>query len=197
MDLPTPITKLADLLAALPGVGPKQANRLAIHLLGYSPLLAKNLSQQLQEGLDKIQLCTNCGNLAESELCGICANPERDPAVVMVVEGVTDLVALESTSQFSGHYCVLGKLISPLNGVMPDDTNLNLLLARNELQEVIFALPATVEGEATIAYISQALQNKTNSNDLKLTKLARGIAKGVNMEYLDPDTLRAALQNRI
>jgi recombination protein RecR len=194
-QLPPQVQKLADILASLPGIGPKQANKLALYLATYGKNTADNLQAALPKLHQEIAECSLCGNLTQTDICSICADTTRDQSVVMVVESVLDLIALENANYYQGVYCVLGKLISPIHGVMPDDTNLRLLFKRPQIAEVIFALPATVEGEATTVYIQQQLQHKLLPVPA-FTQLARGIGRGVNVEYVDPETLKAALINR-
>lgn len=196
MDLPLNAQKLAEVLASLPGIGPKQANRLSVYLSGYNRSVAERLVKQINSALETIKVCEQCGNLAEEELCKICQNPTRDKDQILVVENVLDLLAMESAGVYQGIYCVLGKLLSPLNGVLIENIQAEYLMRRqNAPREIIFALPASVEGEMTAGYIEQQLKEKFDT-DIKFSRLARGISRGVSMEYTDPDTLTAAFSNR-
>lgn len=196
MDLPLNAQKLAEVLASLPGIGPKQANRLVVYLSGYSRPVAERLVKQINSALETIRVCEQCGNLAEEELCKICQNPARDKDQILVVENVLDLLAMETAGVYQGVYCVLGKLLSPLNGVLIENIQADYLLRRESApKEVVFALPASVEGEMTAGYIEQQLKDKYG-DEIKFSRLARGISRGVSMEYTDPDTLTAAFSNR-
>lgn len=197
MNLPPSAYKLAQALGALPGIGPKQATKLAIYLCGNNRQVAEQLSTQISKTLDSINVCLQCGNLAEEDLCTICQDTTRHNGQILVVESVLDLLAMESAQIYSGTYCVLNKLLSPLNGVLAADLRIHYILEKAaDIQEIIFALPATVEGEMTSTYI-QELVSQRLPGQISFTRLARGIAKGVSMEYTDPDTLSNAFNNRV
>lgn len=197
MNLPPSAYKLAQALSALPGIGPKQANKLAVYLAGYNRSVAEQLTAQINQTLNQIQVCSQCGNLAEQSLCDICLDASRDQNEILVVENVLDLLAMESADVYHGLYCVIGKLLSPLNGVLATDLKIGFLLDRNTPPaEVIFALPANVEGEMTTGFIQSQVQQRFGK-EVKFSKLARGISRGVSMEYTDPDTLSNAFTNRV
>jgi len=197
MNLPPSAYKLAQALAALPGIGPKQANKLVVYLVGYNRSVAEQLSNQIEQTLAKVQVCKQCGNLAEESLCGICQDSSRDRHQILVVENVLDLLAMEAAGIYQGLYCVIGKLLSPINGILANDLHTEFLLQKEiETKEVIFALPANVEGEMTTGFIQSQLVQRYGGN-IKFTKLARGISRGISMEYTDPDTLSNAFINRV
>jgi recombination protein RecR len=196
--IPQPIEDLADSLASLPGIGPKLANRLAIYLAVRGESLRDNLIKLLTEVKSQVKECEHCHNLATSNICTICSNEERDPQVVLVVENVLDLLQIERGGDFNGLYFVLGGLISPINGVGPQDLDLKLLLHRVEsenVQEVILGLNSSLEAEATSLYVTKQLHNTVS--DLKVTRLARGLSAGISLEFVDPTSLSGALSNRV
>jgi len=195
--LPSQVETVAEAFTAFPGIGPKMAGKLAIYLATYGKPTAKNLVTNIQKLLDEVNVCTQCGNLAGDELCVICKDDSRDDSLLMVVENAADLAQIEGTLSFKGRYMVLGRLISPLNGVGPEDINLSLLrtyLQANKVEECIVALSSTVEGEATSIYIAELI-HKTSLNT-KITQLAKGMPTGVGVEYLDSDTIKGALEGR-
>lgn len=199
-SLPNEVIRLAETLSSLPGIGPKQASRLSIYLSLQGEETATSLEKQLSALAKQITACSICGNIAEGELCGICANPARRKDLLLIVESVTDLLAIENTNHYEGRYLVLNKLIAPASGISPQDTNIPLLISYTKeepLVEVIMALPATVEGEATSAYLRNLLQEELGLGDsVRVTQLARGIGRGVSLEYTDYNTLMSALNSR-
>jgi recombination protein RecR len=193
---PSSFLKLVDELARLPGVGTKTAQRLAFHLLKGDPLRAKNLAQALQNLHQTTHSCRQCFNLAEAELCTLCADSDRDTSLLCVVEEPQDVSALERTGEFKGLYHLLLGSISPMNGIGPDDLKVKELLARldpgSKVKEVILATNADVEGEATALYLARLLKPL----GLKVTRLASGLPMGGDLEYSDEVTLARALQGR-
>lgn len=196
--LPDQVSKFADILSSLPGIGPKLASRLAIYLTLNKDTYLPQLLKAAQTLGEEVLVCTECGNLSVDNVCTICSDPSRSNETVLVVESALDLVQIERTEEFKGKYVVLQRLISPVNGVTVKDTNLHLLLNRlsaDETEEVIFGLPSSVEADATVLYISQIIESQYPN--IKLTRLARGIASGVSIEYLDTASLHSALSNRV
>lgn len=182
-------------LSRLPGVGRKTALRLALHLLRQDESVGVALGESLINLCTGIKYCGTCHNISEDEECPICANPMRDHRTVCVVESVKDVMAMENTRQYQGVYHVLGGLISPIDGVGPDQLQIDSLVERvkgGEIDEVIMALSATMEGETTGFYIFRRL----GSTDVKVTQLARGLAVGNDLEYTDEITLGRSLMGR-
>lgn len=183
-------------LSRLPGVGRKTALRLALHLLRQPEEVADALGRSIVDLRKNICYCKRCHNISETELCDICASPRRDPEVVCVVESVKDVMIFENTGQFNGLYHVLGGLISPMDGVGPDQLEIDSLVERVRAEgvaEVILALSATMEGDTTNFYIYRRL---AEFDDLRVTQLARGVAVGNEIEYTDELTLGRSLRLR-
>lgn len=192
---PGALSRLIGELLKLPGIGPKTAQRLAFYLLKVPQEEAAALAQALLDLKDKMRLCPVCGNITEEELCFICRNPNRDPSTLCVVEEANDLFALEKTREFRGLYHVLGGTISPLEGRGPEQLTAKELLKRLEggtIKEVILATNPTVEGEATALYLSRLLKPL----GVKVTRIARGLPMGGDLEYADEVTLAKALEGR-
>lgn len=182
--------------AKLPGIGKKTALRLVLHLLKESKEDVALFSDTLAKMRNEIQFCKRCYNVADGDFCSICANSYRKQDQICVVETIRDVIAIESTQQFNGTYHVLGGIISPLDGVGPDQLNIESLLHRIEketVQELIFALNPTIQGDTTIYYIQRKLQGK----NIAITTIARGISFGGELEYADELTLGRSLQNRL
>ena len=180
----------------LPGIGEKTALRLVLHLLKQDEAKVARFSQAVEEMRNNIQTCRSCHNYSDEELCSVCSNPNRDVAVVCVVENIRDVIAIESTGTFRGLYHVLGGIISPVNGVGPDDLQIDSLverIAKEGVEEVIMAISPTMEGDTTIYYISKVLQ----AHKVKLTTIARGISFGGELEYTDELTLARSLASRM
>jgi recombination protein RecR len=197
MLLPEPVQKLIDSLSRLPGIGPKTASRLAFFLLRASDDLGLELAEALQELKASIVYCQRCYNIttAGRTECEICASAERDARLLCVVEEPLDVLALERTSAFQGRYHVLGGVLSPIQGIGPDDLKIRELVARvraGEVQEVILATNPSLEGDATAMYLSQQLAPL----GVRVTRLARGLPVGGDLEYADPNTLLRALAGR-
>lgn len=189
------VDDLIDALRCLPGVGPKSAQRMAFHLLQYDPAGAQRLSAALARVLSSVRRCVRCNTFTEDELCAVCASPKRDPAVLCVVETPADLATMEQTMAYRGLYFVLMGRLSPLDGVGPRDIGLDRLLARatdGAVKEVVLATNFTNEGEATAHYIGEMLRDR----GLKLTRIARGIPVGGELEYVDAGTLAQAFYER-
>lgn len=190
-----PLSKLVEQFERLPGIGYKSAQRLAYHVLGLSEEEVKQLTGAILEAHEKIHTCRICCNLTDQELCPICRNPARDHSLVCVVENPRDVVAMERTRDYGGTYHVLHGVISPLNGIGPDQLRIKELLNRmrdHTVKEVIMATNPTVEGEATAMYLSRLLKPL----GVKVTRLAYGIPVGGDLEYADEVTLSKALEGR-
>lgn len=189
------IDRLIQLLAKLPGLGPRSARRVALHLIKRRDSLMAPLGAALAEAAAGIRTCSVCGNLDSADPCHICTDSRRDPSLLCVVEEVGDLWALERTGAFKGRYHVLGGTLSALEGIGPDDLAIPGLLeraAKPEVREVILALNATVGGQTTAHYIADRLTHC----DVVLTRLAHGVPVGGELDYLDDGTLTAALRAR-
>jgi recombination protein RecR len=184
---------LIQLLAKLPGLGPRSARRSALHLIKRRESLLEPLAAALAKAAEAIRPCPICGNLDTVEPCAICRDPERDATAICVVEDLADLWALERTGAFRGHYHVLGGTLSALDGVGPDDLNVERLLARiRPGQELILALNATVEGQTTAHYLADRVAGR----GIKISRLAQGVPIGGELDYSDDGTLTAALKAR-
>lgn len=182
--------------ARLPGIGKKTALRLVLHLIKQNPEEVQRFSQAIDKMRKEVVFCTVCHNISDSAVCNICSNPLRKKETICVVENIRDVIAIESTQQFSGLYHVLGGIISPLDGVGPDQLNINTLVARVQkggVNEIIFALSPNIQGDTTIYYIQKKLQ----PYPVTITTIARGIAFGGELEYADELTLGRSLQNRM
>jgi recombination protein RecR len=189
------IERLIQLLAKVPGLGPRSARRAALHLIKKKEQLLVPLAASMGEAVDKVRVCSTCGNVDTSDPCTICTDPRRDGATIIVVEDVADLWALERASAMNVRYHVLGGTLSPLDGVRPEDLNIRSLVARvaeGGVQEVILAVNATVEGQTTAHYITDQLSGM----EVKVTRLAHGVPVGGELDYLDEGTLAAALRSR-
>jgi recombination protein RecR len=186
------IERLIQLLAKLPGLGPRSARRAALALLKKRDTLLEPLADSLREAADAIVSCEVCGNLDTQSPCAICSDPRRDPHILCVVEDVADLWALERASVFRGRYHVLGGALSALDGVTPERLNVAKLLERvkSGVDEVILAMNATVEGQTTAHYLMDLLEG------MKVTRLAHGVPVGGELDYLDEGTLSAAFKAR-
>jgi recombination protein RecR len=189
------IERLIQLLAKLPGLGPRSARRAVLHLLKRRETLMLPLGQAIAEVAEAIRPCAVCGNLDTADPCGICGDARRDPSVICVVESVADLWALERTRSFAGRYHVLGGLLSALDGVRPEDLTIAALVARAAdpaVKEVILAMNATVEGQTTAHYVHDRLAG----GSARISRLAHGVPVGGELDYLDDGTLTAALRAR-
>lgn len=190
-----PLTRLVEQFASLPGIGRKTAQRLAFYILTLSKEQAKDFAEAVLDAHDKIRYCSVCKNYTDQEKCDICSDENRDRTTICVVEDAKDIAAFERSGEYRGLYHVLGGLISPMDGVGPDQLFIKELLSRvqdGESQEVIMATNPTVEGEATAMYLGKLLK----PFGVKVSRLAYGIPVGSDLEYADDVTLFKALENR-
>ena len=182
--------------ARLPGIGKKTALRLVLHLIKQSPEDVGRFSETINRMKKEVLFCSVCHNISDSKLCNICASPSRKKETICVVETIRDVIAVESTQQYNGLYHVLGGIISPLDGVGPDQLHIETLVQRIQkggVEEVIFSLSSNIQGDTTIYYI----QKKLEPRHIKVTTIARGISFGGELEYADELTLGRSLQNRM
>ena len=182
-------------LAKLPGVGQRTALRFAIHLLKQNEDNTLQLAKSLISLVSEIKHCKRCNNLSDSEICSICANPQRQNDTICVVENIREVMAIESTNQYKGLYHVLGGVISPIEGIGVGDIAIEQLIKRveqEEIKEIILALPTTMEGDTTSFYINKLLEN----HNIKISAIARGVAIGDKIEYADEQTLARSILNR-
>ncbi len=195
MEKPVTLEELIQALRCLPGVGPKSAQRMAYHLLQRDQKGAQRLSRSLEDALARIRHCVRCNTFTESELCALCASPRRDASLLCVVESPGDLLMMEQSQSYSGLYFVLMGRLSPLDGIGPDEIHLDRLEKRatdGNVREVILATNFTAEGEATAHYIGELLAGK----GLKLSRIARGLPVGGELEHVDSGTLAQAVLER-
>lgn len=190
-----PLARLAENFERIPGVGRKSAQRMAFYVLGLTEDAAKDFADSIVEAKQRIHCCSVCQNLTDSETCPICSSPARDHSVICVVEDAQDVMAFERTREYNGVYHVLHGVISPLDGIGPDQLRVRELLARladDSVKEIIMATNPTVDGEATASYLSRQIKPM----GLKVTRLAYGIPVGGSLEYADDVTLSRALEGR-
>jgi len=193
ISLPEQLNRLIDLLSKFPGIGKKTAQRLAFHILKAPRDEAILLAKTIVEVKDNIKTCSICFNITTTDPCHICTNPKRDHSMICVVQEAMDIISIEKTGWYNGLYHVLGGVISPLDGIGPDDLNISGLLNRLDgIREIILALNPTRQGETTAIYLSRLLKPK----GVKVTKLAYGLPIGVNLEFADEMTLLKALEGR-
>lgn len=197
MLLPEPLQKLINGFERLPGIGPKSASRLAFFLLRADVSFSDDLAEALTGLKDKVSFCEECFNItmAGRERCEVCESPKRDAGIICVVEEALDVLALERTSGFFGKYHVLHGVLSPIEGIGPDDIKVRALIervARGGIKEIILATNPSMEGDTTAMYIQQQLENY----DVRVTRLARGLPVGGDLEYADQNTLLRALAGR-
>lgn len=195
--LPKSVQKLIDELAKLPGIGPKTAERLTFYLLRSSEKDIKSFGEAILNLKNKVKTCSICFNLSDQEPCVICGNKERDNSKICVVEEPLDILALEKTREYQGLYHVLGGAISPIEGIGPDNLRIKELLVRvknskGKIKEIILATNPSLEGEATAMYIKKLL----DPLEIKITRIARGLPIGAELEYADEITLTRALEGR-
>lgn len=197
MNLPSKYLENAvDAFASLPGIGKRTALRLTLHLLKKDKGQVLKFADTFKDLILEVKSCKKCHNLSDQEICSICQSPKRDTSLICVVEDIRDILAIESTQQYRGIYHVLGGLISPMDGVGPNDLTINHLEARvksEQVNEVILALSATMEGDTTNFY----LYRKLNSLEVKISTIARGIGIGDELEYTDEITLGKSILNRL
>lgn len=191
------LDKAVEQFASLPGIGRKTALKFVLHLLKKSPEEVNVFVQSIEDLKKNIRECRKCHNIADSELCEICADPQRDTRTVCVVENLKDILSIEATSQFHGLYHVLGGIISPMDGIGPADLHIDSLLQRieqEEIKEIIFALSATIEGDTTGYFIYKKIKHREG---LVVSTIAKGISIGNDLEYTDELTLGRSILNRI
>ena len=192
---PEPIQRLVVELAKLPGIGEKTAQRLAFHILKAPREYARDLSTAIAEVVAKVRLCSICCALTEADPCGLCTDPRRDPKLLCVIEGVSDQLAVERTREYRGRYHVLHGVLSPLDGIGPDQLRVKELIARlgsGEVEEVILATNPDVEGEVTALYLMKLIRPL----GIRVTRIAQGVPMGGDLEYADQVTLARALSGR-
>ena len=189
-----PLARLIDEFAAMPGVGRRSAARMAFHVLKMPEAQANSLAEAIIEAKKKIKYCSVCCNLTDTDPCEICRSVRRDRSIICVVENARDVIALENTNEYRGLYHVLHGVISPMDGIGPEDIRIKELLPRitDEVKEVIVATNPTIEGEATAMYISKLL----NPFSVKVTRIAHGLPMGSDLEYADEITLTKAMEGR-
>jgi len=195
LALPSAVAELVAALNRLPGIGPRSAERLALHLVQAPPHAVQELAKALLAARERVFPCDTCGALAESQPCALCADPSRDSALLCVVERPVDILLVEKAGAYRGRFHVLGGRLSPIDGVGPEDLRIAELenrLAREPIREVILALPTDVEGDATSHYLGKRL----GGTGPKITRLARGLPAGSALEYADELTLARALEDR-
>lgn len=194
--IPKSIEKTIEEFSKLPGIGQKSAERLTFYLLRKRDEDVERLGDTVQKLKHNLKYCENCQNMCTDQLCGICQNDNRDQSTICVVEEMLDLIALEKANEYKGHYHVLHGVISPVEGVGPDDLKIIELIERVKkggIKEIILALNPSLEGEATSAYIIRHI----NPLDIKITRIARGIPVGGDLEYADSQTLKRAFEGRM
>ena len=194
MSAPSLLHQVTEAFCVLPGVGPKSAQRMLLHLLERNPSGGRQIAALLSEALERIRHCVHCRNLTELETCGICQDPRRDDSLLCVVESPADLLAIEQAGGYRGRYFVLMGTLSPIEGRGPDEIGVAELAERcgDDVKEVILALSSTVEGEATAHYVAEAL----GTQGLSVSRIAQGIPVGGELEFIDGGTLSQALAAR-
>ncbi len=195
MHYPDPILRLINSLSTLPGIGKKTAERLALHILHAPNQQAATLAADIIELKNSIKLCTVCFALTDKDKCRICSDPLRDQTLICVVENPTDMAAIEKSNAFSGTYHILGGVLSPIDGIGPDDIRIKELFKRadpEKIKEIIIATKTNVEGEATASYILEKLK-KTK---IRMTRIASGIPMGGDLQYIDQLTMQKAMEKR-
>lgn len=193
--LPEPVSSLIGALAKLPGIGPRSAERIALHLVQADSDAVKQLAETMLDTRARIRFCEICGALTEQSPCAICADTRRDASLVCIVERPVDIISIEKSGTFHGQYHVLGGKISPLNGVEPEDLRIGELerrLAKGAIKEIVMALGTDVEGDATGYYLAKRLA----CPGLKITRIAHGLPAGTGLEFADELTLSRALEGR-
>jgi len=192
-SFPDSLNNLIDEFSRFPGIGRKTAQRMAFHVLNSTNNLADELSQAIQSLKSKIRFCEKCHGISEDVLCLVCSDPRRDSTSICVVENPADIYTFEKTNVFKGLYHVLGGVLSPLDGIGPGDLNINSLIERvNVNDEILVATNATIEGEATCLYLASILEKKL----VKVTRLARGLPIGGDLEFVDDATIMRAIEDR-
>lgn len=197
--VPPALERLIESFATLPGIGKKTATRLALHVLRRPTGEAQELSTALANLHSSIHLCSSCFAFSEHDPCVICGDSRRSEELVCVVEQPSDLMAIEKTGIFKGHYHILHGVLSPIDGIGPDEIKIRELVARARngiIREILIATSSTVPGEATASYLIDKLQDKPHGSDLKITRLAYGIPMGMDIKYTDQHTLARAIEGR-
>ena len=192
---PASIMNLIKSIAKLPGIGEKTAERLAMHILRSPRKEVEQLAKSIVDAKDKVRLCKQCFGLSDAEVCNICADPTRNDSLICVVEQPADMVAMEKSGAFIGRYHILSGVLSPMNGVGPEDIRVGELIAKmgsGQIKEVVLATSTTVEGEATASYIAERL----GKYSVKLTRIAAGVPVGGDLKYVDQVTLKKAMETR-
>lgn len=192
---PSTVTNLIRHFSTLPGIGPKTAERLALYLLKAPPDEVKNLARSLTELKENVRLCSRCFALSETPLCGICRDPSRDDGLICVVERPGDMMAVEASGGYDGVYHILQGVLSPMDGIGPEDLRIRELMARvrqGEVREVVIATGTAVEGEATAAYIAEQLTGLP----IRVSRIASGVPMGGDLKYIDQVTLKRAMESR-
>ena len=192
---PASIQNLINHISRLPGIGEKTAERLALHILRGSRQEAEQLANSILNIKDRVKLCSRCFALSDSDTCGLCSDPARDPLFLCVVEQPADMVAVEKSGAFRGMYHILSGALSPMNGIGPEDIRIRELIARvekDQVKEVLLATGTNVEGEATASYIAQILEKY----HIQVTRIASGVPMGGDLKYVDQVTLKRALETR-
>ncbi len=195
MRYPEALQKLIEMLAKLPGVGPKTAERYAFFLLNQPESIIKEFASRLGELKEKTIICQDCGNIAEKSPCAICLDQNRDQKTLCLIADSRELAAIEATRQYNGHYFILGGLIDTVEGIGPEKLRIRELIKKLEkeaIEEIILAFDPTIEGEATSMYLAKILRER----GIRLTRLARGLPSGANLEYADEMTITNALKYR-
>jgi recombination protein RecR len=190
------IEEAVEAFAKLPGIGKKTALRMVLHLLKEDKETTVYFSDTIARMRSNIRFCPNCNNISDDGLCGICSNPSRDQQTLCIVENIRDVISLESIRQYNGVYHVIGALLSPLDGIGPDQIQIQNLAQRiteQNVKEIIMALSPTIEGDTTVFYISKQLKGF----DIRMTSIARGISFGSELEYADEITLSRSLAKRL
>ena len=193
--LPESLQALIAALGKLPGVGPRSAERIALHFVQAPSEFSTNLAEALVRARSTIQFCTNCGGLTEKQPCAICADSRRDATLLCVVEKAVDILSIEKAGSFRGQFHVLGGKLSPLNGVGPEDLRIAQLAQRipqQSVKEIILALPSDVEGDATSHYLAKTL----SGSGIRISRIAQGLPAGSGLDYADELTLSRALEGR-
>jgi len=197
MEFPSELVKNAvEQLSTLPGIGKRSALRLTLHLLKKNKDQVEKFGNSFIDLINNINYCKECFTISDFDICKVCSNPQRDKSLICVVEDIRTMLAIENTLQYKGVYHVLGGLISPLEGIAPDDLRIEELISKtdnNKVNEIIFALSTTMEGDTTNYYLYKRLKGR----EIKISSIARGIAIGDELEYTDEVTLGAAISSRL
>ena len=190
------LSQAVDAFASLPGIGKKTALRLVLHLLNQDSYYTERMSEAMLNMRNKIRRCKNCNNISDDEICSVCSNPSRSNGIICIVESIRDVIAIEDTQQFNGRYHVLGGLISPLEGIGPEELNIESLkdrIAKEGIKEVIMALNPTIDGDTTIFYLSRLLKELP----VNISLISRGVSFGGELEYTDELTLGRSILARV